>query len=1522
MASLGDSLNSQAFHPINSTLDRVETTTRETPTEESSIDSYGRNVREKFKIGEELHHWKARARFHPQYLARRQYANNDRPTNLKNSKSFSDMPTMMKAPPSQNARMLPQAASFGGFSLDCGGDTQIGNTQIYEKVTNIRKSIVNPVQEPRVQGTRDSEDDTTLHTVVEGQAGHINLIGGWGQDHHSQEGHSDLIHSSSEDELSQQSQFHVKKPSSDTLAPKTPVVAGSKRNYCGEIVSSTSAKTPGTNLTAVFGKRDDAGPDMSMSQMFNATQARSSPLPEGLRSDPVFQRPSPNIETYRHSSPIAPTSSPTKDMRSDFSRAVTEPREFYLTMQESQKRREMRRQKKEEEERRLRSNIPGHMDDGCDDDFDDMGMGPIQQDHAGKAKSTALKKLNEIAGSKSGHSIKSLGRKRRELSSSAHSAPARRSEKSGVLVEISDDGRSDDDEEDVVSNDEYDELSQDVRKSQAQYEQDEAVELAGPTMQISAKQNGRDMQIADSSPSSQRTKAMQMRMATAEGKLQVAGSQQSNDPSSEHRSTRPNGSTQSGVVADSQPTNPEEPVQVSSQSLPRASTPKSQPMDSEIRSWTPTRRNKVRTGVGNSSPPALPSTASHSVHNGGGEEAIPRSTPSVPAFQEVEVFPGYSLENGALETPSNHGICGELVAETVAPGHSGVKGIHQGDPPASGPQGKTFTKNTKDNDVTSPASAIPETDPVELPSTPSREVTSQTRARNDRPADTAAASATPSRSTAAYDTARSHLSPLLRTPYSSQRSVSFKGSPGARRTRKLTDIAADPTPPHANTQVDLDDLDPIAAEDEFFKVINPKSPSKRAKRRRVDRTNPAAGSHHSSDTSLTKSTARENGRDSPSKNQEISLRQTSDETITKQTQANAQAAVQPRTITKAKIPSDTETHIRKSGRALKPAPKLRDQLQAVNLQSSSSPVRNNDLPEIDDSASAHSISEDTVIAQEMRSITKNQNVVAKKGQTLLKIKVPKGDRLEQQAKAADAMEVDDPTEDSDLSSIASSQLSLPLISPAANVTEEAREVAPNRVLALCKWGTWAYWPSLYVGPSPSGEGKYQIRFDDGSIDSKLDARDVKPLKLRKGDQVKVDLQDMRKQIYIVQGFENKVGPSDIEDVATDVFGFQTVILLQKKRDSTAKERSSSVAVSVPIKDIYLPRTFWTNFQGGEFKPPSTLPSIQRTRDQTPSIASDSRPSTPSSRTRRQTYTSFGIKQGQKDGPPRSDSLSPQTSGVFSNMAFAVTFIDNSSERDRMMGLVHRNGGLILPDGFDELFSITPTDPTPPVASSLTLKPQYQNLGFTALLTDRHSRSAKYMQALALHLPILSARWVDDTLDSGSPSPIPYAPYLLPAGESKSLGAVRSLVLPGLDFENPAATQLSQILSAGGRTKNGNGTADGSGNRLLGGKKVLLVSAGAVSMGRKGKGKAGKETLGTFEFLVRAMGAARVRVVGTVAEREEELGVGGWDVVFVEGVDREGARAVCGVKGVGGDGPRAAGYESVVQSLILGKLVEG
>ncbi|KAK3088926.1 radiation sensitive protein rad9, partial [Teratosphaeriaceae sp. CCFEE 6253] len=67
-----------------------------------------------------------------------------------------------------------------------------------------------------------------------------------------------------------------------------------------------------------------------------------------------------------------------------------------------------------------------------------------------------------------------------------------------------------------------------------------------------------------------------------------------------------------------------------------------------------------------------------------------------------------------------------------------------------------------------------------------------------------------------------------------------------------------------------------------------------------------------------------------------------------------------------------------------------------------------------------------------------------------------------------------------------------------------------------------------------------------------------------------------------------------------------------------------------------------------------------------------------------------------------------------------------------------------------------------VQKGLVLKAKYKHLGFVALVADRHSRRAKYMQALALGLPTLSGRWLADSLDAEDDHPVPWAKYLLAA----------------------------------------------------------------------------------------------------------------------------------------------------------------
>ena len=174
---------------------------------------------------------------------------------------------------------------------------------------------------------------------------------------------------------------------------------------------------------------------------------------------------------------------------------------------------------------------------------------------------------------------------------------------------------------------------------------------------------------------------------------------------------------------------------------------------------------------------------------------------------------------------------------------------------------------------------------------------------------------------------------------------------------------------------------------------------------------------------------------------------------------------------------------------------------------------------------------------------------------------------------------------------------------------------------------------------------------------------------------------------------------------------------------------------------------------------------------------------------------------------RRESTAP---GLFSGMLFSVTFQSKrkgesdadyskrEKQGEKLQARILDEGGSILPDGFDALFQ-SPQITTPPMLSTgavssrhragpdtadntrsgLRLLPHATGTGFTALISDGHSRKAKYMQALALGLPCLAPRWVTTCLERNEL--VDWSSYLLCAGESSFLGgAIRSRNLRSYD----------------------------------------------------------------------------------------------------------------------------------------------
>ncbi|EJT77058.1 hypothetical protein GGTG_06972 [Gaeumannomyces tritici R3-111a-1] len=215
--------------------------------------------------------------------------------------------------------------------------------------------------------------------------------------------------------------------------------------------------------------------------------------------------------------------------------------------------------------------------------------------------------------------------------------------------------------------------------------------------------------------------------------------------------------------------------------------------------------------------------------------------------------------------------------------------------------------------------------------------------------------------------------------------------------------------------------------------------------------------------------------------------------------------------------------------------------------------------------------------------------------------------------------------------------------------------------------------------------------------------------------------------------------------------------------------------------------------------------------------------------------------------------------IFDGMVFAISFQSTGkSSRVAYNGRtesvatvtkkIRQSGGRVLEIGFDELFEVqhvksaatSPTEaPNPDPDIKLTAAAA-RVVGFAALIADGHSRKTKYMQALALGLPCLSARWITACVDSNEI--VDWSPYLLCAGQSSFLGdAMRSRNLPPYDAKTAL---LQEVINRR--------------PRLLSGSNILLVMKRADTA---------KTT--PYIFLAQALGASLTRAF-TVEEARVRL----------------------------------------------------
>ncbi|KAH6638870.1 hypothetical protein C7974DRAFT_387465 [Boeremia exigua] len=1347
---------------------------------------------------------------------------------------------------------------------------------------------------------------------------------------------------------------------------ETPAVAARERIHSGQMLSSTAGveTTPDTVASAsafggAFG-RSGVGQPLSLTQAFDLTQARTSPVIAGTE-DPVFQRPSPNFNNARHSSPIPALSSPIKVMRQEWSepamRSSSEPRSEYVTMKESQERR-----------RSLRG----------------AQRTPLVQEDSWEELSAAQKRLQRQRQREQNHraaglSLSSISapaiapahgvRKRRgdaQRSPNPQNETPQPTWHDGVL-EDDDVAMEDPSQHPALEDDKMDrsldELSQDIAS------------VAQARMRYSGLENG--IQVPKTSSHPPRTQpelipANGSRRGSPGSQLQRESQIQAPASQSILRTT-PHSSRGSVAVMDSQPD-----LIAGPESWPRPDNrfPSSPSVNQySINQTTVASRTGYTSQMISSSMVRMPPGTSQDAENGvkegavsGEEERVPSSPPMLTdeltydehgyeehSEEDLEREPDdvatdgedarideeddlpivepaqAAVEENPLVASTPSALEAKYVPEAIRPikvddatDHEIPETLEEDRDftPRSGntgPSGKLETATLEDPAMPAPRlkrnNTIPETDTLEE-TQPSHFAEEALLFQENPPPEVAQKEPEVhdyTNSTEPFHTAQEQQA-VSRSHMPAPHSSRDEGSDSlldVSRIRSLNDIANLPNTQRSTAEDEID-IPSLIGFDDTNGDTHMSSPVPAAKRRRAAVASKSSVFHSPAKQAAAVEQSQK-APPSPFKH----IQQTREETPpTASAQAReekgALAAAQARDNITAAYGRPATLKTKRTSRPVRPQNSKKGSLKSARavIATMSSPNNSPSKPK----ASATATTQKPVPATPTRKTAKSFD------------------------KSAD-VEMRDAGESTD--ELASSpppstpRLAIRL-TPRQAETHGGEVVVPNRVFA--SWPGSHYYPATCIGRPDSKQ--LQIRFDDGNSTT-LDAFQVRSLDLRPGDQVKVDQPGMKKYTYVVVGLTEKCDDlHNYEFPMTDRYGHVSVVLEEKQRDSLPPGRTAPLSkqVTVHIASVYLTTQLWGRLRNRTFQlspPISPHKSASQLGTPVPTEAL----TTPS-------FTRRGLAAPSllKDATHRAGSVASSSrsgSGVFSNMAFVLTSTGDGMDKDAVARAIKANGGRVLEQGFHELFETEPIElsasqsrrtsvTTVEGAGTLMLKDEFKKLGFVALITDSHSRSTKYLQALAINVPCLHLRWINDSL-SASRS-LTFARYLLPAGLSKYLdphGIVRSRAMRIYD---PSSDDVSFDKTFQER------------DLLLRGQSVLLVT---------GKSKKEIEKRQPFVFLTHALGASNVGRCADITAATQLLVQGKWDWVYVDSDQSSVADAAAALFGTGAsaklakgsfkktkkrkrdDGEpeellsrgdvagrkvRVASAEFVIQSLILGALV--
>ncbi|KAK4943225.1 hypothetical protein LTR28_008508, partial [Elasticomyces elasticus] len=942
------------------------------------------------------------------------------------------------------------------------------------------------------------------------------------------------------------------------------VTAGSKRNRAGEVISSSHTKTPGSGLSNLFGN-GNAAPGLSLTQLFNATQMPSSPLIDAPRSDPVFQRPSPNFANLRNSSPVITMSSPVVTMHNGRGREATEPRDTYTSMKESQERRLRRLQQEEEERRRL------HSRSSDDHDVEDFEEDAEDEDSAlrrmerkrqqARIDGEAMQAWQRVTAPQRHNARPNHPKSAGMSSDGALKTPVQFTRIRREIVDISDDTHIGSDNDSV---DEYDELAQSVRPSQGRYQSPDLEEKDDRSQADAIDEIAPHVVDADGAVFDQREP------------LSDAGGPQVRGSAPEQDFAAPTQASNGFAIADSQP------LSVGDESVPPPPRPpirSSLPLivtSSQSAALSAQSRERIANAelsvVEESSLP-LPPVGSRTGTDQE-DERVPSSPPIVP--QSVE-------KHGRLDrfTPPNR--------ETLSPKRK--RSLDYADP-QDAVSGIADEVNVTDNSHTAaeiassgrsehasgtmsrplqPNSTIPETDPAEVERSPAKtghytqaNSARQTMASIDQASTSYATDRTglqQTNNTDPFETARTHLTATPEQKRPSQRSSRLT-SESPRKTvgiRSLMDIAADPTPPHAFGDIDMDFSIMTSEDIDFVNAMSsPVGPAK--KRSKTYGAKASRVSPQKKKSALTLHFAEDNATESvdtvpqpfedSTKNNIVPRQLTpvsgeapnpTPESVRKREEAGAKAASYARQTMTNKAKKTKARIMTRPGKLSRPAVKA----SAREAAPTSKPVPAQTLlplsraqeiaetPQSKGSDTPSTAKSDTYQSAKPLNTRKGQRVLAEK-------ELDSSDRIEEH----------------------------PI---------ECR----RRVFALFRTqyggSGKAYFTATCLGSSTVDNLRYRVRFDDGTI-TMVEAQYVRKLELRIGDLVKVDVNKMRTKTYYVCDLKDKIdATSDEAFPKSDTRGYLKAVLVQKQRESLVPEDASSAenTIDVPVTNIYLTENLWS-----------------------------------------------------------------------------------------------------------------------------------------------------------------------------------------------------------------------------------------------------------------------------------------------------------------------------------------------------------